>query len=73
MKSPNHFKVRLRDFIITKDGWIFSSADYHHPEGVRGVLRYVPDPNGERTNGTQNFTKYDFDEAFQYMRTHKPN
>lgn len=73
MKSLNHLKVRLRDFIVTKDGWIFSSADYHHPEGVRGVLRYVPDPNGERTNGTQNFTKYDFDEAFQYMRTHKPN
>lgn len=72
MNSSGHERVRLRDFIVTHDGWIFASADYHHPDGVRGVLRYVPDDDGQRTNGKHNFTKFDFDEAFLYMRTHKP-
>ena len=68
----DHPGIRLRDFIVTRDGWIFSSADYYHPEGVRGVLRYVPDPEGERTDGTRNYRKYDFDEAYDYMDIHKP-
>ncbi len=72
MNSPDHPKVRLRDFIITKEGWIFSSADYYHPDGVRGILRYVPDPEGERTDGTSNYKKYDFDDAYQYMHLHRP-
>jgi hypothetical protein len=72
MNSPDHPKVRLRDFITTKEGWIFSSADYYHPDGVRGILRYVPDPEGERTNGTSNYKKYDFDDAYQYMHLHRP-
>jgi predicted nucleotidyltransferase len=65
-------RVRLRDFIKTREGWIFSSADYHHSEGVRGVLRYVPDPGGQRSDGISNYRKYDFDEAYQYMRLHRP-
>ncbi|MCL7475877.1 MAG: DNA polymerase subunit beta [ANME-2 cluster archaeon] len=72
MDRFDHPGVRLRDFIITRDGWVFSSADYYHPEGVRGVLRYVPDPEGERTDGTRNYRKYDFDEAYRYMDIHKP-
>jgi predicted nucleotidyltransferase len=72
MNTSDHPGIRLRDFIITTEGWIFSSADYHHPEGVRGVLRYIPDPEGERTNGKINYSKYDFDDAYQYMRTHMP-
>ncbi|MCL7412356.1 MAG: nucleotidyltransferase domain-containing protein [ANME-2 cluster archaeon] len=72
MDRLDHPEVRLRDFIITRDGWIFSSADYYHPEGVRGVLRYVPNPEGQRTNGTRYYRKYDFDEAYRYMDIHKP-
>ncbi|HID98513.1 MAG TPA: DNA polymerase subunit beta [Thermodesulfobacteriaceae bacterium] len=72
MNISDHPKVRLRDFIITRDGWIFSSVDYHHPDGVRGVLRYVPDPEGERTDGNRNYRKFDFDEAYEYMDIHKP-
>jgi len=72
MDQLDHPGVRLRDFIVTLDGWVFSSADYHHPEGVRGVMRYVPDPEGQRTDGIRNYRKYDFDEAYQYMDIHKP-
>lgn len=72
MDRSDHPGVRLRDFIITRDGWIFSSVDYHHPEGVRGVLRYVPDLEGQRTDGTRHYRKYDFDEAYRYMDIHKP-
>ncbi|MCL7415449.1 MAG: nucleotidyltransferase domain-containing protein [ANME-2 cluster archaeon] len=72
MDQLDHPRVRLRDFIVTKDGWVFSSADYYHIEGVRGVLRYVPDPDGQRSDGVKNYRKYDFNEAYQYMDVHKP-
>jgi len=65
-------KTRLRDFIITKDDWIFAVADYFHPNGIRSTLRYVPDENGERQlNGTR-YRKYDFDDAFEFMRKYRP-
>jgi predicted nucleotidyltransferase len=72
MNYSDHPKVRLRDFIVTHEGWIFSSADYYHPDGVRGVLRYVPDPKGGRTDGSRNYRKYNFDDAYDYMEIHKP-
>ncbi|ABE51074.1 nucleotidyltransferase domain-containing protein [Methanococcoides burtonii] len=65
-------KARIRDFIITKDDWIFAVADYFHPEGVRCVLRYVPDENGERQLNGVNYRKYDFDVAFDFMRNNRP-
>ncbi len=65
------FKTRLRDFIITDDDWIFSVADYCHEDGVRSILRYVPDPEGSR--GTdKKYRKLDFDEAFRFMRSNRP-
>lgn len=64
-------KVRLRDFIVTKDGWIFAVSDYTHTGGVRCVLRYVPDPSGSR-GMTQRYRKFDFNESFEFMRRHRP-
>jgi predicted nucleotidyltransferase len=64
-------RTRLRDFIITDDGWIFAVADYCHEKGVRSVLRYVPDPGGSR--GThKKYRKFDFDDSFAFMRTVRP-
>lgn len=65
-------EARIRDFIITKDGWIFAVADYFHPEGVRCVLRYVPDESGDRQLNGVNYRKYDFDVAFDFMRENRP-
>ncbi len=64
-------RTRLRDFIITKEDWIFAVADYCHDEGIRSVLRYVPDPQGLR--GTQKkYRKLDFDDAFSFMKVARP-
>src|SRR3990170_2154470 len=63
--------TRLRDFIITDDDWIFAVADYCHDDGIRSVLRYVPDPQGSR-GVDKKYRKYDFDEAFEFMRSARP-
>ena len=65
-------KTRLRDFIITKDDWIFAVADYFHPNGIRSTFRYVPHENGERELDGIRYKKYDFDVAFDFMRKNRP-
>ncbi|MCD4703762.1 MAG: DNA polymerase subunit beta [Methanosarcinaceae archaeon] len=65
-------KTRLRDFIVTKEDWIFAVADYFHPDGIRSILRYVPDEDGERELNGVRYKKYDFDVAFEYMQEHRP-
>jgi predicted nucleotidyltransferase len=64
-------RTRLRDFIITKDDWIFAVADYCHDDGIRSILRYVPDPNGAR-GVAKKYRKLDFDESFVFMKTARP-
>jgi predicted nucleotidyltransferase len=64
-------RTRLRDFIITDDDWIFAVADYSHEKGVRSVLRYVPDPQGSRGKNKK-YRKFDFDDAFRFMRSERP-
>ena len=64
-------RTRLRDFIITKDDWIFAVADYCHEEGIRSILRYVPDPEGTR-GVDKKYRKMDFDDAFIFMKTARP-
>ncbi len=64
-------RARLRDFIITDEDWIFAVADYCHPDGIRSVLRYVPDPQG--TRGVQKkYRKLDFDDSFVFMKAARP-
>jgi len=66
-------KARIRDFFETIEGWIFAVADYSHPEGLRGMLRYVPDAAGERTANGRRFRKMDFDPAFEFLRRERPD
>ncbi len=65
-------RTRLRDFLVTKDDWIFAVSDYFHPHGIRSTLRYVPDENGERRLKGKSYRKYDFDVAFEFMRNNRP-
>jgi uncharacterized protein len=65
-------KARIRDFIETKNGWIFSVADYAHANGFRCLLRYVPDPNGSREARGTKYRKLEFDESFEFLRQEKP-
>jgi predicted nucleotidyltransferase len=64
--------ARIRDFIETRDGWIFSVADYAYTNGFRCLLRYVPDPEGSRIARGKRYRKLDFDEAFLFLRRKRP-
>ena len=65
--------VRLRDFIEDTDGWLYAVSTYDNTEAVGCVLRYVPDPDGERINVSgRRYTKFDFDEAYALIAERKP-
>ena len=64
-------RTRLRDFIVTKDDWIFAVADYCHEGGIRAILRYVLDSRGTRGIGKK-YRKMDFDDAFIFMKKARP-
>ncbi|MDD1658426.1 MAG: nucleotidyltransferase domain-containing protein [Methanomicrobiales archaeon] len=65
--------IRLRDFIVDRDGWIYSVAAYDNARRVGGILRYVPDPSGERCSRSgQRYRKLEFDEAYDLIRREKP-
>ena len=65
--------IRHRDFIIDRDDWIYSVAAYDNAERIGGILRYIPDPSGERCSrdGTR-YRKLEFDEAYDLIRREKP-
>lgn len=63
--------TRLRDFIITKEDWIFAVVDYCHEEGIRSILRYVPHAMGERGKNKK-YHKLSFDAAFELMKEAHP-
>lgn len=65
-------RARIRDFFETVDGWIFAVADYNHPDGLRSMLRYVPDERGEREANGKRYRKLDFDPAFEFLRKERP-
>ena len=65
--------VRLRDFIEDPDGCIYAVSNYDNSDRIGCILRYVPDPDGERTNlSGRRYRKYDFAESFAWIREHKP-
>jgi uncharacterized protein len=66
-------KARIRDFFLTKEGWIFAVADYSHPNGLRSMLRYVPDAEGEREADGIRYRKMDFDPAYEFLRRERPD
>ncbi len=66
-------RARIRDFFETREGWIFAVSDYSHPHGLRSLLRYVPDPAGERIAGGIHYRKMDFDQAFDFLRRNRPD
>jgi predicted nucleotidyltransferase len=65
--------IRLRDFIEDTDGWIYAVSVYDNACRVGCVLRYVPDPQGERVDASgHRYRKLDFDEAFALIDDQKP-
>ncbi|KXS46667.1 MAG: hypothetical protein AWU58_354 [Methanohalophilus sp. T328-1] len=66
-------RTRLRDFVRTDEDCFFSVVDYFHPDGIRGILRYAPDEEGNRFANGMKYRKYDFADSFDYMRKHHPD
>ncbi len=65
--------VRLRDFIEDLDGRLYAVSSYDNAERVGCILRYIPDPQGERINSEgKRYRKLEFDEAFQIISGEKP-
>jgi predicted nucleotidyltransferase len=65
--------IRLRDFIEDHDGWLYAVAAYDNRERIGCILRYIPDPHGDRIarSGTR-YQKLDFDPAFELIKEKKP-
>jgi len=65
--------IRLRDFIVDPDGWIYAVSTYNNEKEVGCVLRYVPESGGERTGPSgKRYRKYDFEEAYARIAQEKP-
>ena len=65
-------EVRLRDFVVSKDDWIFSVSSYDNEDGIKSTLRYFPDKNGNRIKNGKKFRKLEFEESFEFLKDHKP-
>jgi predicted nucleotidyltransferase len=64
-----HEPVRIRDFVVAKNNWIYAVVSYDNEPHIRAFLRYAPDKNGERVSrdGTR-FRKVGFTEARKLMQ-----
>ncbi len=67
--------ARLRDFIEDHDGWLYAVSEYGRDIDTIGtVLRYIPDPDGERCDPRgRRYRKTDFDEAYRIISEKKPD
>ena len=65
--------IRLRDFVEDRDGWLYAVSVYDNRERAGCVLRYVPDPEGERISREGlRYRKLDFEDAYKKIRDEKP-
>ncbi|MDD1719343.1 MAG: DNA polymerase subunit beta [Methanoregulaceae archaeon] len=66
--------IRLRDFIEDEDGWLYAVSAYDNDERVGCILRYIPHPEGERSDQAgRRYRKLDFDEAYALISEKKPD
>ncbi|MHC1625000.1 MAG: DNA polymerase subunit beta, partial [Methermicoccaceae archaeon] len=71
---------RIRDFVVSKDGLVLSVLDYVPQEyygggeGIRSMLRYMPDEHGERIRRGygKTYHKLTTEEALKKMRSIRP-
>lgn len=65
--------LRIRDFVRDEDGWLYAVAAYDNADRAGCMLRYIPDPSGDRVSpdGTP-YRKVSFEEAFSLIRKKKP-
>jgi len=66
-------RSRPRDFIYTEDDLFFATTSYFHPEDrILSFLRYIPDPEGERSKNGRRYSKVDSKQAYHYLKQNFP-
>lgn len=66
--------IRIRDFIITQDSWIFAVIGYDNTSSIQAYLRYVPDEDGDRIrNDGRRFKKIGFGDAYRLLKNSRPH
>lgn len=65
--------LRIRDFIVDSDQWLYAVAAYDNESAAGCLLRYIPDPAGDRVgpDGIR-YRKVGFEEAFRLVQEMKP-
>ncbi|HTY14252.1 MAG TPA: DNA polymerase subunit beta [Methanoregulaceae archaeon] len=67
-------QARLRDFIQDRDGWLYAVSTYDNADRIGCILRYIPDPSGERVDRAgRRYRKLDFEPAFRLIEREKPD
>jgi len=67
-------RARVRDFIYTKDDLFLATTTYLHPDDrIQSFLRYIPDPDGERSLNGARYTKVDSQEAYNFLEEYYPD
>jgi len=65
--------IRLRDFIEDRGGCLYAVSAYDNSERAGAVLRYIPDPAGDRVDPRgRRYRKLDFGPAYEWIREHRP-
>jgi len=66
-------RSRPRDFIYTVDDLFFATTSYLHPEDrIIAFLRYIPDPEGERSRDGRRYSKVDSEGAYKFLKENYP-
>lgn len=65
--------VRLRDFFTDANGWYYAVAAYDNAHTIGSVLRYIPDPAGDRLDNLKTrYRKVGFEEAYSLISKYHP-
>ncbi|MCC7564253.1 MAG: nucleotidyltransferase domain-containing protein [Methanobacterium sp.] len=66
-------RARVRDFIHTQDDLFFATTTYLHPKDrILSFLRYIPDPDGDRSLNGSRYSKVDSKQAYDFLNDSFP-
>ena len=65
---------RIRDFIYTRDDLYFATTTYLHPKDrIIAFLRYINDPDGDRSLNGVRYSKVDSKQAYKFLKENFPD
>jgi uncharacterized protein len=67
-------QARIRDFIYTRDDLYFATTTYLHPnDRIISFLRYINDPDGDRSLNGVKYSKVDSKRAYIFLKENFPD